>query len=195
MKRKIAVFDFDGTLFDGDSFISFSLFSKGKSKFFTAIIKNIHYLIAWKLKLISNEKAKQKLFYSLFSGTLYDSFKKDGMNFGEVINKKLKDETYAKLQKHLNNGDKILIITASFKEWIKPWALNSGIDNVLSTEPEIKDGKLTGFFSTPNCYGEEKVRRLLEEEPDRKEYTLYVYGDSKGDSAIMNISDEFELIR
>ena len=41
--------------------------------------------------------------------------------------------------------------------------------DLISTELEVKDGKLTGKFSTPNCNGKEKVRRIKEK------YNLKLY--------------------
>ena len=52
-----------------------------------------------------------------------------------------------------------------------------------------KNRKLTGNFSSKNCYGQEKVNRLLEKEPDRTNYILYAYGDSAGDKEIIEFAD------
>lgn len=46
------------------------------------------------------------------------------------------------------------------------------------------------IFSTPNCYGAEKVKRLLTKYPDRDFYRLVVYGDSRGDRELLSIADE-----
>lgn len=64
------------------------------------------------------------------------------------------------------------------------------LSNVLGTKIEIDlSGKLTGNFSSKNCYGQEKVNRLLEKEPDRTNYILYAYGDSAGDKEIIEFAD------
>jgi phosphoserine phosphatase len=62
--------------------------------------------------------------------------------------------------------------------------------NIIGTKIQVVDGKLTGRFLTKNCYGEEKVRRMLEQYPDRKEYKLVAYGDSRGDHALLDFADE-----
>ena len=49
---------------------------------------------------------------------------------------------------------------------------------------------MTGNFLSRNCYGEEKVRRLLELEPNRNSYILYAYGDSKGDKELIEFADK-----
>ena len=43
--------------------------------------------------------------------------------------------------------------------------------------------------SRDNCYGQEKVNRFLQVEPDRKSYVLYAYGDSSGDKEMIALAD------
>lgn len=47
------------------------------------------------------------------------------------------------------------------------------------------NGILTGRFLSANCYGQEKVNRLLEKEPERDSYILYAYGDSRRDRELL----------
>ena len=97
---------------------------------------------------------------------------------------------HQKLNAYLRNGAKVYVISASIEEWIKPWCQKYGVQNVLGTKIEIDlSGKLTGNFSSKNCYGQEKVNRLLEKEPDRTNYILYAYGDSAGDKEIIEFAD------
>ena len=41
-----------------------------------------------------------------------------------------------------------------------------------------------------NCYGEEKVKRLLQLYPERTEYWLTAYGDSRGDTELLDFANE-----
>lgn len=61
---------------------------------------------------------------------------------------------------------------------------------VIGTKVEVVDGRLTGRFLTPNCYGPEKVRRLREVFPDLSDCHLTVYGDSRGDREMLAIADK-----
>jgi len=65
---------------------------------------------------------------------------------------------------------------------------------VLGTQIEVIDGRLTGRFLTPNCYGQEKVRRILTLHPDRSAYHLTAYGDSRGDREMLAFADEAHMI-
>ena len=55
---------------------------------------------------------------------------------------------------------------------------------------ESKDGRLSGRFLTKNCYGREKVNRLLQLFPERKDYWLTAYGDSRGDYELLDFANE-----
>lgn len=81
---------------------------------------------------------------------------------------------------------KVVIVSASIGAWIRPWAQSRGIDCVLSTEADSdKSGRLTGHFSTLNCHGHEKARRITEAFPDAAAAETYAYGDSSGDDAML----------
>lgn len=188
-KPTIAVFDFDGTLFKGDSLYHFSIFALGKRRFYTCLIKNIPNIAAWKLGLRSNSEAKQKLFQSLFGGMEKSRFLQLCEDFEKVIDLKINPETYNSLKRHVAEGHKVYIVSASPAEWIKPWSAKKGVTDVIGTVPEYRDNKLSGRFSSPNCYGKEKVTRFLSKEPDRSAYRLVVYGDSRGDKEMFEASD------
>jgi phosphoserine phosphatase len=43
---------------------------------------------------------------------------------------------------------------------------------------------------TKNCYGEEKVNRLKSLYPNRQDYHLTAFGDSRGDKELLAFADE-----
>ncbi|MBF0575990.1 HAD-IB family phosphatase [Dysgonomonas sp. GY617] len=79
----------------------------------------------------------------------------------------------------------IVIVNASISNWIEPWASKIGIETVLATEISIKNNLITGYFSSPNRYGQEKVNHLLTVFPNKSEYILYANGDSSGDKELL----------
>ena len=80
-------------------------------------------------------------------------------------------------------------LSASVPDWIRPWAQTVGIRLVEGTGLEVREQTLTGRFSTPNCKGGEKVRRLRRLYPDFASETLHVYGDSSGDKELLTLAD------
>ena len=62
---------------------------------------------------------------------------------------------------------------------------------VLGTKVEVDAaGCLTGRFSTPNCYGPEKVRRIEAVWPHREQYDVSAFGDSRGDKEMLAYADQ-----
>jgi HAD superfamily phosphoserine phosphatase-like hydrolase len=129
------------------------------------------------------------VFAFFFKGWDYSQFKKAGEAFSTVIDSMRKQQGTELLYQELNKTNDVYVVSASIEEWLLPWCSSHGIKQVLSTQIEVKNGKLTGRFLTKNCFGIEKVVRLLEVEPYRNEYILYAYGDSQGDAEIMEFSD------
>lgn len=190
-KKTIVVFDFDGTITKKDTLPEFIRFSKGNLRAALAILFILPAIIAMKLKLIPNWKAKQMLFTHLYKGTSLARFDEWGKNFAGKINTMVRPAAIETIRKYQQQNATIAIVSASPKNWIKPWAQNIGIENILATQLEIdKNGKLTGKFQTKNCYGQEKVNRILQAFPQRSKYTLIAYGDSKGDREMLRFADE-----
>ncbi|HCO67368.1 MAG TPA: HAD-IB family hydrolase [Dysgonomonas sp.] len=188
-KNVIAAFDFDGTLTLKDTLIDFIIFYSGRFRFFTGIIILMPVLILYKLKIIPNSRAKEILFAYFFKGKSIEEFNRKCEEYAFYIDRIRNGNTTHILREHLMANHTAIIISASISNWIKPWAYHNGISKVVSTEIEVKDGIITGKFSTPNCYGPEKVNRLLEEYPKREQYTLYAYGDSNGDKELLELAD------
>jgi HAD superfamily hydrolase (TIGR01490 family) len=68
----------------------------------------------------------------------------------------------ALLAEHRARGDRLLIITATNTFITRPIARWLGVDDILATEPEQRDGRYTGKISGTACFREGKVTRLHE---------------------------------
>jgi len=189
--QNIAVFDFDGTITRKDTLLEFIKFSKGNCRFYLGFLLFSPLLVAMKLKIYPNWKAKQKLFSYFYKDISIEQFNEWGNGFSAEIDKIVRQKAIETIKSHKEKGVKVIIISASVENWIKPWAKKTGIDIILATKIETdKNGLLTGKFLTKNCYGQEKVNRLLEVFPNRNNYKFIVYGDSRGDKELIEFADE-----
>ncbi len=66
----------------------------------------------------------------------------------------------ALLQKHREDGDTLMIITATNSFVTSPIAERMGVDYLIATEPEMVDGRYTGRVAGEPAYREGKVKRL-----------------------------------
>jgi len=188
-KRRIVAFDFDGTLTTRDTLMEFIRFACGSWALLWGIALYSPLLAAALLRAYPNDRAKQRFLAHFFKGMPYSQFCQLGREFADRIERFQRDNVIKELVRCRNAGSKVYVITASIEEWVRPWCERQGIEKVLATRVEVADGLLTGRFSTPNCYGREKVLRLLEMEPERTNYHLMAYGDSRGDKELLAFAD------
>lgn len=190
MKRQIAAFDFDGTLTRKDTLLLFIKHVKGYWGIAYAIFRCLPWIAAYKIGVYPNWKAKQRLFSTCFNGMGYSRFIEYGISFAVSNPDLLRKDAVRSLEKHLVDGDTVYVVTASMEEWVKPLLASYPSIKYIATIPECVEGRLTGRFASPNCYGREKVRRFVQYEPFRDEYVLFAYGDSAGDKALLSMADK-----
>lgn len=185
--RKIFAFDFDGTLTKRDSLIEFIRFARGNWAFILGFLQYLPLLILMKLRLYPNYKAKQKVFAHFFEGMAIEEFDSLCQRFAQEKQGMLNRWMVGNLKKALKDGDEVVIVSASIDNWVQPFFPEV---KVLGTKIEVVDGIITGKFLTKNCYGKEKVNRIMEEYPERRSYRLVAYGDSRGDKEMLAFADE-----
>lgn len=93
----------------------------------------------------------------------------------------------ALLQKHRDNGDQLLIITATNGFVTRPIAARLGVEDILASDPEVVDGRYTGKCIGTPCFQSGKVTRLQEWLADRQESLdgSYFYSDSINDLPLL----------
>ena len=197
MKRVFA-FDFDGTLTTRDTLIAFIHYACGTPRFLLGFLLHAPLLVLMKLRLYSNGKTKQRLFTWFFQGMSIETFDALCQSFALSHRHLLRPDTVRLLQQALSEGAEVIVVSASIDNWVQPFFstfhLPPSTFHVLCTQIEVIDGRLTGRFLTPNCYGQEKVRRILALHPDRSAYRLTAYGDSRGDRELLAFADEAHLV-
>lgn len=185
-----AFFDFDGTITTDDSLLKFTRFIRGDMQFLFGLVVLSPTLILYKLKLIPNYKAKQKMLSYFFKGYKETDFQQVANEYAlNHIDKILRPKAMEKIKWHKKQGHKIVVVSASIDSWIRPWCEKNGLE-LLATQLEIKDKIITGNLLTKNCYGIEKVNRIQETYDLSHFDYIYAYGDSLGDKEMLELSDE-----
>lgn len=185
----IAIFDFDGTIISRDSLPDFLIQTCGWKDFLLRLPWIILLKGAALTGILSTHRAKELVISSFLRGLKTEDFQQACFKYASRIPTLIYPAALKEIRKHQKEGNKIAIISASIPDWIRPWAETVGIRLVEGTELEIKGETLTGRFSTPNCKGGEKVRRLRKLFPEFINETLYVYGDSSGDKELLALAN------
>lgn len=95
----------------------------------------------------------------------------------------------AQIQRHHDNGDFTVIITATNSFVTGPIAKAFQVDDLIATEPEIIDGRYTGNVAGTPCFQEGKITRLnqwlVNTAHDLEDSTFY--SDSHNDLSLLEV--------
>ena len=187
MNQRIAFFDFDGTITTKDTLLEFIKFNKSPLRFYLGFLLNSPWLIAYRLKIISNQAAKEKVLRFFFRNTTLARFQQDCDSFAtRILPSLIRPKALQEIDRLRDAGATIVLVSASPENWIKGWAAEKGMD-LLATRLSIKNERLTGKIAGLNCHGEEKVRRIHEVYTLSDYREIYTYGDTGGHKPMLRL--------
>lgn len=186
----LAIFDLDNTLLAGDSdylwgqylvqegLVDGKAYEEKNQRFYEeykAGRLDIYEFLAFSLKPLT-----------LFSPATLKEMHAQFMH--QMIDRIITPKALALVDKHRQQGDTLMIITATNSFVTRPIALAFGITHLLATEPEMIDGRYTGKVSGIPCFQDGKVKNLhtwLEQH--KMDLTdSWFYSDSHNDLPLLN---------
>jgi phosphatidylglycerophosphatase C len=190
----VAAFDFDGTLSARDNFVPFLRRFGGTTAAAGAFAIGGARVAKAGRSHWSRNAIKAEVLEQLFGGRDAADLDDVARAFAsEVIARHLRAEAVERADWHRTQGHRLVIVSASLANYLRPVASHLRFDAVLATELEIgDDGRLTGRMDGENVRGPEKARRLDEwiarELPDATPF-VWAYGDSSGDKELWARAD------
>ena len=183
----IVVFDVDGTLLKSDSLFLAAKKSRSIIGFFVSSISFIPLIIPWKLKLISDEKIKEKFIKSFKICEKFNEEEKKGNKnwFLKFLMQDIRKEAFERINYHKSNGDEIILCSASFDMLLSPLAEFLEIE-LISTKLCKKDGLWLPLILGKNCKGKNKLHKLVMLKGPMD--TFEAYGNSIGDKELLENS-------
>ncbi|MFT3929416.1 MAG: HAD family hydrolase [Spongiibacteraceae bacterium] len=187
----LAIFDLDNTLLGGDSdhawgqflvdkgIVDAAAYGAANDGFYRAYqdgTLDIHVYLAFALEPLTRfslDELKQ----------LHDEFMRT------MIAPLRLSKADALIAEHRAKGDYLLIITATNAFITRPIGESLGVDALLASEPEIRDGRYTGRVVGTPCFREGKVtclREWLQQNP-HDPAQAYFYSDSQNDLPLLNM--------
>jgi phosphatidylglycerophosphatase C len=185
----IAFFDFDGTITSRDSFPDFIIYATGYMNFLVGLMILSPILLGYKLKLISNWQTKEIVLSHFFKDWDLAAFTDRSSRYArERLPRIIRETSLKQISWHKSRGDQVVVVTAAIDLWLKGWCDAHGLD-LIATQLEVRNGKLTGRLATKNCYGPEKVRRIKEKYNLEEFSQIYAYGNGPGDEEMLALAD------
>ncbi len=188
----LALFDLDNTILAGDSDYNWSRFLIQEGYLDGAIHaeKNEKFYADYKAGTLDIYAFVEFQFKPLARNpkTVLNQLLKKYVE--EVIKPMITEKARVLVKRHQEEGDLIIVITATNSFITKPIAELFGIENLIGTDPEEKEGEFTGKVSGLPSFKEGKVTRL-EAWLKGKNLSLasfeksYFYSDSHNDLPLM----------
>lgn len=187
--KKLYFFDFDGTLTYKDTMFLFLNFCNAK-RFYLQLLLHVPVLVLLKMKLAEAEKVKKSLIFKVLKKENRSSLEQKSQQFFKAYYPQLIRGNALDFIKNIDRENtECYIVTASLDIWVKPFADHFKM-NMLATRAEFKEDCLTGNFTGNNCNKQEKVNRILEAIAHKKYDKSIAFGDTSGDSAMLNWANE-----
>jgi phosphatidylglycerophosphatase C len=196
----VAAFDFDATLTQRDSVVPFMRRVAGTARIAGGLLLRTHRVlpaIVRRDRDALRKVASEIVFRRLDVATV----ERHAVAFAEtIVASGLRTDTTDRLRWHLEQGHRVVIVSASYEHYVSRVGEHLQIHGVAATRLELgDDGRYTGRLDGRNCRAAEKVRRLdlllAEHGLSREHVTLWAYGDSSGDRELLAVADHPVWVR
>jgi HAD superfamily phosphoserine phosphatase-like hydrolase len=175
-------YDFDKTIYDGDSTADFYLFALKRHKKILTLAPSL--LAAFVRFYVFKKGTKTEFKEKMYRFLRFCDLEKDLEDFWKINQSKIK-EFYIKQQR-----DDDVIISASPEFLLKPICKSLGIKHLIASRVDCKSGIYDGI----NCHGKEKVRRFYEELGENTKIYSF-YSDSYSDTPMAELAENAFIVK
>ena len=185
----VAAFDFDETITRRDTVVPFMMRIAGRARFALGLLRRAPVLLA-SLARRDRNAVRAVGTAVAFTGRRLTEIEGHAAAWGaEIVSRHLRDDVVARIRWHLDAGHRVVIVSASYEQYVRVVADHLGVHGVVATRLEVSGDVCTGRLLGLNCRAAEKVVRLdawlAEHGLSRAGLTLWAYGDSAGDRELL----------
>ena len=174
------VYDFDNTIYRGDSSVDFFRHCAGKyPRAYLSALAALPFLLLMQLGLAQKTRVKQRFYRYLRH---VPDVREEVERFWLTHDSNLKDWYF--VQKREDD----LIISASPEFLLEPLLKRLGLA-MIASRVEAQ----TGVYDGLNCHGEEKVRRMREQYPELQ--IAEFYSDSRSDTPLAKLARKAYMVK
>jgi len=154
----VCFFDMDKTLISGNSGVSFMRYSlrRGKTTRWKVVKSMVDYL-RYRYDLLNMEVAYRDSLRPLVGVREEELIQFCQEWFNDVLRPLIYPEAHDFVHQHLEQGERVAIISNATTYAVAPLAGYLGIPHVLATQLELRRGVFTGNYIKPLCFRQGKV--------------------------------------
>ncbi|MGI8755607.1 MAG: HAD-IB family hydrolase [Acidimicrobiales bacterium] len=193
--RRIAAFDFDGTLTRRDTLLPFLVRSCGARRVARSVSLAAPRAARSRVSRLQAEvhhrdATKEALLAHLLGGRSAQWLADSGRSFATTLSDRLRPTMVEQVRWHRDQGHELIIVSASLRAYLEPFAANQGFHHVIAVGLEADDrGVLTGRLDGPNVRGPEKAVQLRQWLGASPPEVMWAYGNSEGDAELLAMAD------
>lgn len=194
---RLAIFDLDGTLVRGDSFLPYlASYARRKGRLLPIVI--VPFVVAlYGLRVLKDRTAKQLLIRAFLRGELRSDIEAHTAWFlDRWVKSRLKAGVLERLVEHQRSGDQVVLVSASPDVYVRSIGRMLGCHATISTAVRFSGDVCEGSLEGPNCKGVNKVeamkRHLGGEIPPPGSCA---YGDSSSDLPLLRWVEHGYLVK
>lgn len=185
----LALFDFDGTITVKDCFTPFIYYAAGPKRIALGAILLSPYIIGYRLGLVSDRVIRSKLCWVAFRGKQEHDVRQFGQSYALQLNTALRTQALDRIAWHKAQGDHVVVVSSSLDMYLNDWCQQMELD-LICNQLEIRQGQLTGQLINGDCGWDEKARRVNDRYILKDYPTIYAYGDTANDHAMLALADK-----
>jgi HAD superfamily hydrolase (TIGR01490 family) len=185
--KKIAVFDFDGTMIKQDSMVLFFFaYFDFKIRYLPVFFKILFGAVKYMLRLESQLSFKQK-----YINTAIKYAKKNGSHqlakdFSDLLLRKVSAQALEWIKKLRSQGYELVLLSASIDIYLEKVYKELGFAHLICTNVYEEDGD---YLIKKNCYGPHKVEMLRDYyQGDKIDWeSSYCFTDGSSDKGLLDL--------
>src|SRR5690606_17192483 len=124
---------------------------KGHTAFYLGFLLHAPFLIAYKLKIISNQRAKEMILRYFFGKMAVGEFSAccDGF-VRDIAPSLIRPKAVREIAKLKEAGAEVVIVSASPINWVGKWSESMQLP-CIATRLVVEDNRITGNIDGKNC--------------------------------------------
>lgn len=186
----LALFDFDNTITVNDNFTPFVLYAVPNYRVAAGAALLSPLLAAYKTGALPATKIRAAVAMLGFFGRSEADVRQSGYDYArKQLPKFIRPEALRRIAWHKSQGDKVVVVSASLDVYLTEWCRQHELD-LICTILEARGGKMTGRYLGGDCTGVEKARRLRARHNLGAYDSIFAYGDSEEDQAMLALASK-----
>ncbi len=188
MHRYVAFFDLDHTILDTSSARLYIRYLHDEGMIGKLdLTKGIFLSILHRFGFFATEEVIKKWVMKYRGLPERETLEHTILWFDKMVKPHIRISAFEEIRRHRENGARTVILSASTNYGCQPVREYLGMDDIITTKLEVRDGIFTGNLDGDYCYGPVKLKKAMEY-CIRHNFDMekaWYYGDALADMHIM----------